>query len=102
MRNCSYCQQAFTGHDWNHTCATADLPRARRRDGKYALRRHPDDGHVLWVDVADTKANREFGVAGTSYVVGHVMDPENFEYAVDEAEEESRVLMAQAREEFGA
>ena len=29
------------------------------------------------------------------------MDPENIEIAIDEHEEEARVLMAQARAEFG-
>jgi len=35
------------------------------------------------------------------YRAGYVMDPANFDAAVDAAEEEARVLLAQAREEFG-
>lgn len=96
MTNCTYCGQAYEGRSYNHDCQTTNLPRARRRDGKYALRRHEGEGHVLWVDI--TKGEMK----GISYQVGHVMDPENFEYAVDVAEEESRVLMAQAAAEFGS
>lgn len=41
-------------------------------------------------------------IAGThSYVAGHVMDPENIEYAVYVAEEELAALLADARIEFG-
>lgn len=36
-----------------------------------------------------------------SYVAGYVMDAENIEYAADQADEESRILFAQAAEEFG-
>jgi hypothetical protein len=35
------------------------------------------------------------------YEAGHIMDPENIECAVDAAEEEMRVMMAEARAEFG-
>ena len=35
------------------------------------------------------------------YFVGSVMDPANFEMAVDNAEEEMRCLMANAKIEFG-
>lgn len=35
------------------------------------------------------------------YYAGSVMDPENFETAVDNAEEDMRCLMADARAEFG-
>lgn len=41
------------------------------------------------------------GTGKGSVNVGYVMDRDNFWYAVDEADEETRVLMAQAREEFG-
>jgi len=92
MNTCSYCGKTYEGRSWTHKCRTADLPRARRRSGKYAMRRHPGDGHVLWVDVPSP---------GTSYIVGHVMDPENFEHAVDVAEEEMHTLVEQAKEEFG-
>jgi len=36
-----------------------------------------------------------------SYMAGYVMTPENIEFAVDEAEEEMRCLLADARIEFG-
>lgn len=36
-----------------------------------------------------------------SMCVGEVFHAENFEYAVDEADEETRCLMAEARAEFG-
>ena len=98
---CTYCQVTYTGRGWDHECRTADLPRATRRDGKYAMRRIEGEGFVMFVDVPDTKANREFEIGGTSYVVGHVMDPENFHAAVYEAQEEARILIEQAREEFG-
>lgn len=41
------------------------------------------------------------GTGADSINVGQVMDRENFETAVDVADEETRVLMAEAREEFG-
>jgi hypothetical protein len=36
------------------------------------------------------------------FFVGYVMDPENIDIAIDEHEEEVRVLMAYAELEFGA
>lgn len=35
------------------------------------------------------------------YPVGHVMDADNFETACDAADEELRIMLAQARDEFG-
>lgn len=98
---CEYCGRTYEGRSHNHDCRTLGLPKATRRDGKYAMRRHEGDGYVMWVDIPDTKANREFDLGGTSYIVGHVSDPANFEAAVDAAEEEARVLMAEAAAEFG-
>ena len=92
---CGYCKVEYTGRSWNHDCRTADLPRAKRRDNEYAMRRIEGEGFVMFVDV------RSGELKGTSYTVGHVMDPENFHAAVEEAREEARVLMAQAAEEFG-
>ena len=48
-------------------------------------------------------ANTElWKIAGEhSYMAGYVMNPENIEFAVDEAEEEMRCLLAEARIEFG-
>ena len=95
IRTCTYCQGTYTGRGFDHECRTADLPRAKRRDNEYAMRRIDGEGFVMFVDVR----NGEF--KGTSYVVGYVADPDNFEAAVEEAREEARVLMAQAAEEFG-
>tara|TARA_R110000744_G_scaffold367818_1_gene477439 strand:- start:363 stop:575 length:213 start_codon:yes stop_codon:yes gene_type:complete len=36
-----------------------------------------------------------------SYRAGYVMNAENFESAVDAAEEDARIMWAQARREFG-
>jgi hypothetical protein len=36
-----------------------------------------------------------------SYRAGYVMNAENFEAAVDAAEEDARIMWAQARREFG-
>ena len=48
-------------------------------------------------------ANTElWKIAGKdSYMAGHVMNPEAIEVAVDNAEEEMRCLIADARREFG-
>ena len=48
-------------------------------------------------------ANTElWKIAGEhSYMAGYVMDPENIEVAVDNAEEDARIMWAQARHEFG-
>ena len=101
MTTCTYCQATLSDdvRGWMHSCRTADLPRAKRRDDDHAMRWIEGEGFVMFVDVPDRKKNGE--LAGTSYVVGYVMDPENFHAAVEEAREESRVLMAQAAEEFG-
>jgi hypothetical protein len=50
------------------------------------------------------KANGELiRLAGRdSFTAGFVMYPANIEIAADAADEEARVLMAQAREEFGS
>lgn len=61
-------------------------------DGKYRLT-GPRDGYY-WLESPDGE--------GGWYEVGAVMDPENFETAVDNAEEEMRVLLEEARMEFGA
>jgi len=42
----------------------------------------------------------EDGEAG-EYRCGYVMDPENIEIAIDEHEQEMRILMAEAMAEFG-
>ncbi|MFN2347610.1 MAG: hypothetical protein ABR616_18095 [Dermatophilaceae bacterium] len=99
METCRYCGGAIEGRGWDHNCKTSDLPRATRRDGKHAMRHHPGDGFVMWVDIPDRKKHED--LAGTSYIVGHVFDPENFSAAVYEAQEEARILMAQAEIEFG-
>ena len=48
-------------------------------------------------------ANSElWKIAGEhSFMAGYVMNPENFEVAVDTAEEDARILWDQARREFG-
>lgn len=99
MSTCGYCGRTYEGRSYNHDCRTSDLPRAKRRDDGHAMRYHEGDGYVMWVDIPDLKRNGE--LAGTSYVVGHVMDPENFEGAVEAAKEEARVMMNQAADEFG-
>ena len=96
---CGYCSAAWFGSRFDHDCKTADLPRAIRRDGKYAMRRIEGQGHLLFVDISTDYENGHLG--GTSYVVGAIFDPENFDTAVDAAEEEARVLMAEAAREFG-
>ena len=95
---CGYCGEEYA-HRFGHHCRTSGLPRAKRREGDYALRLSRDFGWLLWVDIPDRKKNEE--LAGTSYVVGSLMDPDNFHAAVEEAEHEAQVLFAQTREEFG-
>ena len=59
---------------------------AKTEDGRYGL----------------TAKGELWKLAGKhSYEVGHVSDPANIETAADAADEESRVLMAQMRREFG-
>ncbi len=62
---------------------------AKTQDGRYGA----DEKHQMW------KIHPTY--SGLGYVVGNIMDFENIESAADAADEESRVLMAQAREEFG-
>ncbi len=46
--------------------------------------------------------NTELWTTGEhAFMCGYVMDPENMVVAIDNHEEEMRVLIAQAREEFG-
>ena len=71
-------------------------------------------GGTLWVVSYATKETVEFWeeVDGnrdglevgdfTGYIAGSVMDAENIETAIDEAELEAAALMADARAEFGA
>lgn len=67
--------------------------RFQRVEGKYSLTAEADDlGYYHLVYNAGTHCEID---------VGLVSDPENFGTAVDEAEEEARILLAQAREEFG-
>ena len=48
-----------------------------------------------------TPAGELWKIAGrNSYMAGYVGDPDNIEYAADEADEEMRVLFAQAMAEF--
>ena len=62
---------------------------AKTDDGRYGA----DAKHQMWkIHPANSKVG---------YVVGNIMDLENIESAADAADEEARVLMAQAREEFG-
>ena len=58
----------------------------------YALRFHKGEsgGMGLYLQYGDETAH-----------VGDVADPDNFDYAVDVAEEEMRVLRAEAFAEFG-
>lgn len=58
------------------------------REG-YELRRYPKEGLVLWT------------TGRYAYECGYVMDAENLDTAIDAHEEEVRVLMDQARREFG-
>ena len=60
---------------------------ATTEDGRYGL----DAKNQLWRIVHPT----------LGYMVGNVMDAENLEYAAEMADEEMRVLVAEAREEFG-
>ncbi len=63
---------------------------AKSSDGGYGA----DAKHQLW-KIAGKK------YPGLGYVVGNIMDFENIDLAADAADEEARVLMHQAREEFG-
>jgi hypothetical protein len=63
---------------------------AKSSDGGYGA----DAKHQLW-RIAGKK------YPGLGYVVGNIMDFENIDLAADAADEEARVLMHQAREEFG-
>lgn len=58
-------------------------------DGRYGA----DEKHQMWKILKD---HPQLG-----YVVGAIHDFDNIEYAAEMADEESRVLAAQAREEFG-
>lgn len=60
-------------------------------DGRYRLT-GPDDGYY-WLETRNGEGGWD--------EVGAVLDPENFEVAIYEAGEEMRVMMADAREEFG-
>lgn len=62
---------------------------------KYHLIRRDDGLHVA------LKASEDFDDGDGYFSVGQIMDEENFETACDNAEEESRILMEQARQEFG-
>lgn len=82
---------------------TSDLPPVVRRSGHYVLRRESghEHGYGLWVDSPDDSGDQ---FAGHSQLVnGDLPDTarEDFDTYVDNAEEEMRVLMAEAREEFG-
>lgn len=62
---------------------------AMTKDGRYGL----DAKNQLWKIYSENPA--------LGYMVGNVMDAENIEYAAEMADEEMRVLVAEAREEFG-
>lgn len=57
-------------------------------DGRYGLKANGE----LWRITKDP---------ANTYMAGYVMNPANIEYAAEVADEEARVLMAQARAEFG-
>jgi hypothetical protein len=59
--------------------------RSIKKQGKYRLY-SVENHYELWVGTYEGK---------DSYRAGYVSDPENFEYAIDVAEEEMRCLMAQ-------
>jgi hypothetical protein len=64
-------------------------------DGKYGLTKRQDDGyHYLFAIFSGPEGLED-------YSVGAVSDAANFELAIDEAEEERRVLLAEARLDFG-
>jgi len=60
--------------------------RALKKQDNYRLYR-VENHYELWSGVYEGK---------NSYRAGYVADPENFEYAIDVAEEEMRCLMAEA------
>jgi hypothetical protein len=72
-------------------------------DGKYGLTAPDSNGYSdLYRIVGDKPADwTDEDGPWVDYMIGAVGDPENFETAIDNAEEEMRVLVAQAREEFG-
>lgn len=80
---------------------TETLPKAIRRGGKggrYALRRTELDGFAIWLDVVDDEDG-----AVSVVCMGDLPASarEDFDTYVDEVEEETRILMAEARAEFG-
>ncbi|HUV09953.1 MAG TPA: hypothetical protein VMX12_03180 [Acidimicrobiia bacterium] len=62
-------------------------------DGRYGLARPDALGYSELFRIAPGN--------DPDFPVGLLSDPDNFEYGIQEAEEESRVLAAAAREEFG-
>jgi hypothetical protein len=67
-------------------------------DGRYGLTGPDDHGyHYLWRIVTPDADDPEL----VDFEVGAVGDPDNFETAIDAAEEEMRCLIADARAEFG-
>ena len=62
---------------------------ATTEDGRYGL----DAKNQLWKIYSENTA--------LGYTVGNVMDAKNLEYAAEMADEEMRILVAEAREEFG-
>jgi hypothetical protein len=70
------------------------MARAIKTRGKYRLL--PPD------ETSDGFCRLVHGRGKTEYFAGFVSNPENFETAIDAAEEEMRCLLEQARREFGA
>lgn len=80
---------------------TADLPRAVRREGRYALRPATlgYGTYDLWTDYIDDEDNQKrsfcirFGLGGYAF--------EDFDTIIDEDREEMRILVESAKQEFG-
>jgi hypothetical protein len=74
-------------------------------DGRYGLTGPDEHGyHYLYRIVTDPRPDDwddEIHGSWGDFSVGAVANPENFYTAIDAAEEETRSLIAAAREEFG-
>ena len=68
-------------------------------DGRYGLTGPDSRGHCHLYRIVEPDPEDPEHI---DFSVGILLDPENFETAVDVAEEEARFLIEQAREEFGS
>ena len=80
---------------------TETLPKPLRSGGargQYKLRQTPLDGYAIWLDVVDDEDGAVSVVCMGDLPASAIDD---FDTYVDEVEEEARILLAEARVEFG-